>query len=569
MSGISRDTAGREAGREGTESGMSLITNTAAATALNGRRLIGLEQRKTTERLSGAKRINRGADDPSGLGISSRFKGQIRGYNVAIGNCQEGINMLRTMDAALGTVQEILMRMRNITIRAANEAPLTNDDRSKLNDEMQSLKGEVTRTAEASVFNTKHLLTGGAEPGKYKITYSTSLAGAYDIYLMNDDGTDVKKFNQLGSDVLPVLSPDGSKIAFSTNRDGPNQIYVMKSDGSNPKNISNFFAPGVGELYPSWSPDGSKIVFYTNRDGDFEIFVMDTDGGNQAQLTYNASSDIHPRWSPDGSKIAFSSNRDGNYEIYIMNSDGSNPTRITNNPAADATPIWSPDGTRIGFRSTRDGDNEIYTMDIDGSNIIQLTDNTTLDSWPSWSPDGTKIAFTTNRDGNPEIYTMNSDGSNPTNITNNPADDSYPSYGGVISEEFLQVGPDNGDNFRIKIRFPDARAYAIGISGVRADTVEDAQIAIANIDKAISKISEYRTYEGTMQKRLEHIVNENSMNSISMNSSNSKIEDADMAAEAADMARESIKEISNLAALSNSGTLERAALDLIGKQSKA
>jgi Tol biopolymer transport system component len=237
--------------------------------------------------------------------------------------------------------------------------------------------------------------------------------------------------------------PNG-QIAFSSDRDGNYEIYVMNDDGSD---VTRLTDDDANDFDPSWSPDGEKIAFVSFRDGsnNMEIYVMNSDGTDQTRLTDNYDAlDREPSWSPDGEKISFASNRDGNYEIYVMNADGTDQTRLTDNDdALDREPSWSPDGEKIAFVSDRDsigegdevGDvNAIYSMDADdGSDVTRLTDDTRNDLYPSWSPDGEKIVFASNRDTTgegDEIYSMDADdGSDVTRLTDNDADDREPDWG--------------------------------------------------------------------------------------------------------------------------------------------
>ena len=134
-----------------------------------------------------------------------------------------------------------------------------------------------------------------------------------------------------------------NKIAFASNRDENYEIYVMNADGSGLKRLTNNADDG---LFPSWSPDGSKMTFELRTDKNPEIYVMNANGSERKNLTNDPSRDHVPSWSPDGKKIAFYSLKDGNYEIYVMNPDGSKKKRLTKNRSHDMGPSWSPDGMR-------------------------------------------------------------------------------------------------------------------------------------------------------------------------------------------------------------------------------
>ncbi|MFA6450582.1 MAG: flagellin [bacterium] len=135
-------------------------TNISGLIGLNNLRLTNLGLKTSLERLSSGLRINKGADDPSGLAIAKGMEAQIGGIRTAVQNAEDGINLIHTADGTLGETQDILFRMRDLAVRAANEATLTSADRTRLNNEFQSLKSEITRKSSAVTFNTKVLFDG-------------------------------------------------------------------------------------------------------------------------------------------------------------------------------------------------------------------------------------------------------------------------------------------------------------------------------------------------------------------------------------------------------------------------
>jgi flagellin len=128
---------------------------------LNNLRLTNLGLKQSLERLSSGLRINKGADDPSGLAIAKGMESQIMGIRTSQMNGEDGISLIHTADGALAETHDVLMRMRDLAVRAANEATLTSRDIMRINNELQSLKAELARKSQAVTFNTKVLFSGG------------------------------------------------------------------------------------------------------------------------------------------------------------------------------------------------------------------------------------------------------------------------------------------------------------------------------------------------------------------------------------------------------------------------
>lgn len=93
----------------------------------------------------------------------------------------------------------------------------------------------------------------------------------------------------------PKWSRDGKKIAFVVFHGSESDIYVMNRDGTDIRRLTT--APGI-DWRPTWSPDSRKIAFVSHRDGNAEIYVMNADGTGQRNLTNNPAPDDQPEWSP-------------------------------------------------------------------------------------------------------------------------------------------------------------------------------------------------------------------------------------------------------------------------------
>ncbi len=155
-------------------------TNISSLIGMNNLRLTNLGLQTSLARLSSGLRINWAADDPSGLAIAKGMEAQIGGIRTAVQNAEDGINLIRTADGSLAATHEILLRMRDLAVRAANEATLTSADMTRLDDEFQSLVAEIDRKADAVTFNTKNLFNGDYAAGQV-LQIGADNAGTYQL----------------------------------------------------------------------------------------------------------------------------------------------------------------------------------------------------------------------------------------------------------------------------------------------------------------------------------------------------------------------------------------------------
>nr|HPI78319.1 flagellin [bacterium] len=155
-------------------------TNISSLIGMNNLRLTNLGLQTSLARLSSGLRINWAADDPSGLAIAKGMEAQIGGIRTAVQNAEDGINLIRTADGSLAATHEILLRMRDLAVRAANEATLTSADLTRLDNEFQSLVAEIDRKADAVTFNTKNLFNGDYAAGQV-LQIGADNAGTYQL----------------------------------------------------------------------------------------------------------------------------------------------------------------------------------------------------------------------------------------------------------------------------------------------------------------------------------------------------------------------------------------------------
>jgi len=130
--------------------------------AMFANRSLGVTQRAldgTMERLSSGLRINRAGDDASGLAVSEKMRAQIRGLNQASTNAQNGISFIQTAEGFLQETQNVIHRLRELAVQAANGI-YTAEDRLYIQVEVSQLVAEIDRIASHAQFNGMSLLTG-------------------------------------------------------------------------------------------------------------------------------------------------------------------------------------------------------------------------------------------------------------------------------------------------------------------------------------------------------------------------------------------------------------------------
>ena len=130
--------------------------------AMNSNRMLGVTssaQSKSTEKLSSGYKINRAADDAAGLAISEKMRRQIRGLTQASANAQDGISCVQTAEGALNEVHDMLQRMNELAVKAANGTN-QEEDRTYIQSEVDALVDEIDRVSTTTTFNEKMLLDG-------------------------------------------------------------------------------------------------------------------------------------------------------------------------------------------------------------------------------------------------------------------------------------------------------------------------------------------------------------------------------------------------------------------------
>jgi flagellin len=145
---------------------MSVInTNVKSLMAQNAMSVNNRHLTKVMEQLSTGTRLNSAADDAAGLAISNKMTAQVRGLNQAVRNANDAISMIQTAEGATKEITNMLQRMREVSVQAANDT-YTEDDRAALEGEYKQLHEEIGRISSNTQWNGMNLFSGsGASAG--------------------------------------------------------------------------------------------------------------------------------------------------------------------------------------------------------------------------------------------------------------------------------------------------------------------------------------------------------------------------------------------------------------------
>ncbi len=226
------------------------------------------------------------------------------------------------------------------------------------------------------------------------IVYASIASGAWDIWIMNADGSNRKQLTASArSNYGPAVSPDGRHIVFISNRAGRAfNVWRIDIDGGNPKQLTS----GSGENFVHVTPDGRWVVYASvGLSQPNLIWKVPFEGGEPVAMTDRPTS--WPTISPDGKFVACIINSDAGTraKLALVSIDGGAPVKLFDlPPTARANTVFAPDGRGVMFLDARGGVGNIWIQPLDGGGAPrQLTDFKSDGILAyDWSLDGNQLA---------------------------------------------------------------------------------------------------------------------------------------------------------------------------------
>jgi flagellin len=240
---------------------MSVInTNVKSLVAQNALSVNNRSLTKVMEQLSTGKRINSAADDAAGLAISDKMTAQIRGLNQAVRNANDGISLLQTAEGATQEVTNMLQRMRELAVQAANDTYST-QDRSALQLENDELANEITRISNNTQWNNMYVFRTSASAA-----IGVSGAVSFQVGINGTSGDTISATFQsitassLSASALDITSASGAQSALSVIDAAISTIDTFRATLGAKINRLTYAADNLSNISQNTSASRSRIM---------------------------------------------------------------------------------------------------------------------------------------------------------------------------------------------------------------------------------------------------------------------------------------------------------------------
>ena len=479
---------------------MSVNTNISS---LNAQKNLATSQSKLAtaiERLSSGMRINSAKDDAAGLAIATRFTTQINGLNQAVSNANDGISLAQTTESALNEVTNNMQRIRTLAVQSAN-ATNSDSDRQALDAEVQQRLAEITRISTQTSFNGRHVLDGSFGNAAFQV-------GANVGETINVNLSQGARADQMGS----LASKTGTAVTSSALVQNAMQIAVGTGAAVNIN--ASVAGAGAGQGAASAYAKAAAI-----------------NSSNVAGLSATASNSVSGAFASTGGAAGNTyALKINGVDIYAAGTDTSGAALTGDKVVA-----------QINAYSTQTG----VTASVDAGGNMTLA-----------TADGRDINITQTLGGG--------------------------ATGGIAAAVAGASGAGQNNEGKLtlsaasNITFTGAGATDLGFSAnialdttkslnnASVGTVAGANDTINRIDAALSTVSSMRSNLGAVQNRFSSTIANLQTISQNLSASRSQIQDADFAAETANMSSANILQQAGVSVLAQANASTQSVLKLLG-----
>ena len=505
---------------------MALGINTNVA-SLNAQNQLSKSQGmndQALQRLSSGLRINSAKDDAAGLAISTRFSAQITGLNVAQRNANDGISLAQTAEGALNEITNNLQRIRELSVQSAN-ATNSDSDRQALNDEVKQRLEEIDRISSQTSFNGLKVLDGSFGSQNFQVGANAGETIGVDL----SQGT---KSDQIGA-----IASKSFAVANSISEAGSRTLSIKVGDNAfTPIQDSEAVTTSAGGVSGYEADRAFAIAEAIKASG---VDGLTVSASNEQKLTVV---DLTAAQADTGDYV-ISVNGEDVFSATV-GGDGSLTLNIDDIAAAidsksGVTGISAVvDGSDLVLKSN-DGRTVNISQTVGGSALAGTTEGLLQGSTPATVGNGTTAAALR---GEVEVFG---------------------------AEEITFASSDAALDDILGVPVGDASASSVavnkseGVGEVDISTVAGANEAILRVDSALDSVNKVRGELGAIQNRFESTIANLGTSVENLSASNSRILDADFAAETANLAKSQVLQQAGISVLAQANARPQQVLSLL------
>ena len=484
------------------------------------------------QRLSSGLRINSAKDDAAGLAISTRFSAQITGLNVAQRNANDGISLAQTAEGALNEITNNLQRIRELAVQSAN-ATNSESDRQALNDEVSQRLEEIDRISNQTAFNGLKVLDGSFGNQNFQVGANAGETIGIDL----TQGTKTDQIGAIASAEQTVggaaAIDDSNKVAISVGNNAFTEIQnsEIRKDASG-NNIVGYEAESAAQIAAAVNASGVEGLTAS---------ASNTQTLTSANIAQVADSDYVLTINDQ--------------EVFRADASGASGLALTSdaNMKALQEAINSKSGV-TGVSANLTGSAGSYGIELntsDGRSMVvrQQTQDVNTDAFTDLAANEGLV-----------------DGASAT--VGGTADATL--YGSVkysASEDISFIS--STDTLDDTLGFAGTGSDSIsvnkqeGMDQVDISTVAGANEAILRVDAALDSVNSVRGTLGAIQNRFESTIANLGTSVENLSASNSRILDADFAAETANLAKSQVLQQAGISVLAQANARPQQVLSLL------
>lgn len=499
---------------------MSVTVNTNVS-AMTAQRHLGSATNNVSssmERLSSGLRINSAKDDAAGLQISNRLTSQTNGLNVAMRNANDGISMAQTAEGAMQESTNIMQRMRDLSLQAANGSN-SDEDRGAIQKEVDSLQEELNRIADTTSFGGQNLLDGSYGTQEFQIGSNSNETQSLTLTDVSAHaiGRTTRGFDAGAGPVSTTISPGDANTSGSMtlNLGGTDHQIDINKDMT-----ADDIANKVNNI------SGISDVDVKGTHAVATIDNMSTGITGSASLDINGAN-IDITGAADTAAVASAIQQaidDGDLENVAVSETGGTLTLTATDGGTDLNITADLTSATAG------------TFDIENTSDASSTTTTVANG---------------------------ATGSNTSQAVSQASSFTVDFSGAKLNTGISSVSVKDGTNASVDMAIDTSKTTTESVASIDVSTADGAQNAVDILDSAIAQVDEQRADLGAFQNRMNHTLNNLANVNENVNASNSRIKDVDFAKETTDLTKNQILQQASTSILAQAKMNPQAALSLL------